>query len=134
MFKNLRNFVERPYQGIHVFPGIVKIKAGAVGAGNSRMPHKQLRTVVTGADGDAFFVQYRSHVMRMDIFKGKGTHSAAYPYIARTVLFYQTELIQGADAVFGQIDFMCADIVKTDIFQVADRLGQSDGAPSLRPR
>ena len=65
--EHLPDAVEACYQGIYLFLRVIQGEGGADGSADTQTIHQGLRTVMTGADGDAETVEQGADVEVVDL-------------------------------------------------------------------
>ena len=65
--EHLSDAVEACHQGIYLFLRVIQGEGGADGSGDAETVHQGLRTVMTGADGNAEAVEQGADVEVVDL-------------------------------------------------------------------
>ena len=76
--EDLDHFLNRARQHVNFFFRVVESKRRARGGRNIESLHHRLRAVMTGANGNAFLIQNRADVVRMNVVDHKRQHARLF--------------------------------------------------------
>src|SRR5216683_3821500 len=66
-------------QSVYLSPGIVESKGRSRSRRNIKPPHHGLSAMMAGAHGDAFLIEYRANVMRVNVVDHERQHAQFLP-------------------------------------------------------
>src|SRR5207302_4228849 len=76
--KHLNHLLDRLRQRIDLFLRVVESKRGARRGRDVESFHHRLGAVMTGANGDAFLIQNRADVVRVNVVNHEGQHAQLF--------------------------------------------------------
>ena len=114
-------------EGVDVGGGVVKVEAGAGGAGNAEIAVEGLRAVMTAAARDAGLVKEGAEVVGVDAVDVEGAEGGAAARRGRAV---NGHLGKGGELLVeigADLDLVVVDAVHVDFGEVIARLAEGDG-------
>ena len=114
-------------EGVDVGGGVVKVEAGAGGAGNAEVAVEGLRAVVTAAAGDAGLVEEGAEVVGVDAVDVEGAEGGAAARGGRAVNGHLGEGGELLVEVSADLDLVVVNAVHANVGEVIARFAEGDG-------